>query len=143
MSVSVEPAFQSIMARLVTSVPNVTILDGEDENQIEVYDGGFIKPYLIVNMSNPIRTSAGRGIGDSRNDTTLVSLVIGCVASTATKARELRDQVNSTLVDFEPTDSGRLTLDGGLQVTLPSTTILPKRYQAGAMFQFRHNMQFS
>lgn len=132
-------AFDSIFS-VLNAETDFTTLDVEDDEQVEKV-AGVVKPYVILNMGSPVRSGTDRGIVGSARDVHKLWLSVTCVSEKMSVSRKLKDRVIGLLVDFEPTDSGRLTLDGGLQYPIAKTSVLPKRYADVAVFTFAHNLQ--
>ena len=138
-SLATEDAFQDILERL-REIDGVDVVETENDDEVKLV-GDTIQPYIIVMFGGPVRAARGRGIGPSANDVNVLWVNTYCVSGNPSISRQIKDAVVGKLVDFYPTDSGRLTVDGGQQFDWASTTTLPKRYVSVATFTFRHNLQ--
>lgn len=139
MSLDYENAYQDIIGKL-KELTGVTVLEVEDDNQVK-RSGTEVLPYVVVNLGGPMRSATDRGICGSARDTNQFWLVLTCVSTNVGIARKLKNDVISKLVDYEPTDAGPITLDGGFRQNIASTSTMPKRYAEVVMMGFRHNLK--
>lgn len=139
MSLNTEPAYQDILSKLKT-LTGVTLLEVEDDDQVK-RKGSEVVPYVIFSLGGPVRSSRDRGIAESARDTNQMWANLTCVSTNNAVARKLKNDVVTLLTDYVPSDSGRMTLEGGLQYPIASTTTMPKRYAHYLTMAFAHNMQ--
>lgn len=136
MSLDYSEAIADIKAQLET-IPNIDIISTHgDVTMIN----GVVKPYIVATFGGPVRANNDRGIVGSRHDTSIVWMVLECVSNDETVARDLKFDALGLLVDFTPTNGGRITLDGGGPRTISKTTTVPLRFVETAMLSFRHNL---
>lgn len=138
MSLDFRPAVADIKAAL-SAIPNIDIIDTHD-NATTI--GGVVKPYIVMTVGGPIRAARDRGLVGSKHDTNLIWVMLECVSNNIDVARGLKADAIEALVDFIPTDSGRLSLDGGSGYTLAQTSAVPLRFVENARLSCAHNLQW-
>lgn len=136
MSLDFRPAIADIKSAL-SGIPNIDIIDTHDDVTMI---GGVVKPYIILTFGGPVRAARDRGIVGSARDTNVMWVMLECVSNDRNVARDLKVKAMSALVDLEPSDSGRLTLDGGNSYTFAKTTSVPLRFVENLRFSFHHNL---
>lgn len=128
----------SIKTQIQTKVTNARIIDTHGEPPRA---NGIIQPYIVLTFGAPTRRESDAGIVESKRDTYNLWFHAECVALAVAPARSLRGQVMDALVDFEPTNSGRITTWGGFSDTLASTDSVPMRFTETGRFRFSYNLQ--
>lgn len=138
MTFDISGAVASVKAQITAEVVNARIVDTHDEAPRA---NGIIQPYIVLNFSMPSRRTSDAGIVESKRDTYNVWFHASCVALDVDASRNLCGQVMDALVDFEPTNSSRITTQGSFSDTLASTDSVPKRFTEVARFRFSYNMR--
>lgn len=114
-----EISYASFVAQLKTLYPNRVILeegtiDSEDD-AIENYSTGEVKPFMVTWSKTPAKTGKGRSFAGTRLDQREGGMDVIIVARSGSDARTVANDVYNKITGFKPTGSGEVTdADRGL-----------------------------
>lgn len=133
---------EQIIARVKT-IPNVDVWEDEvpDENMITMI-GDQVKPYITISFGGTAEAPRRmNGIAGAAKDTDETSIVIQCVASKKSTARELHSMVRTNLLGFVPTACGEIR--NALYGAHGAVTHLinPSRYASTQSFRYYVNAE--
>lgn len=129
---------QSIKDQITAEVVNARIIDTHDDAPRA---NGIIQPYIVLSFSQPTPRYSDSGIVEAKRNTYNMWFHAEAVALDINAARKLQGQLTDALVDFEPTNSSRITTNGGFSDTLASTDSVPLRFTEVGRFRFSYNMK--
>lgn len=103
----------SIEAFLATEYPGTPIIpdgmpDMDDDDRIQKFQSGKIKPFIILWFSTIRRSNSGRSFSGYKLDSHYASVDIVVVASDPTVGRKLMNEVSDRLVGFQTVGGGKL-----------------------------------
>lgn len=112
-SINPQSAQDSLAKKLREEYPHIPVIeDGllDDDNEtIQHYEDGSVKPFIVIWFHTPRRTSRGRSFSTTRLDQRKASADIVVVGRSGTEARRVMNDVIDTVIGFKPKDSGAIT----------------------------------
>lgn len=111
-NISPQDSQDSLTSQIRARYPHVPVIeDGllDDENDIiERYPDGSVKPFIVLWFQTPRRTQRGRSFATARLDQRVASADIVVVARSGTEARRLMNSIIDWVIDVKLEGSGRI-----------------------------------
>lgn len=106
-------SYDSFVAELRRLYPNRPLLEegtiDSDDNTIQTYSNGMVKPFMVTWSKNPTKTASGRSFAGTRLDQRKGGMDVVVVAKSGAEARLVANDVFDKIIGFKPTGSGRVT----------------------------------
>ncbi|MFA5387649.1 MAG: hypothetical protein WC322_04685 [Candidatus Paceibacterota bacterium] len=132
------PALADIKARAVSAVPTVPIVQTHAEG-FKVVDG-IPQSYVVMTFGGPVKYGRDKGIvGGNKNPNTMW-VSIQAVAALPTIAERIKQDLINSLEDYVPSNSSRMSPDGGFATDTSDDSSKPTRFVSYVRFSFVHNM---
>lgn len=134
------PWQDAVMDRLRTLGAHIDVLDGgyNEGEEPDRLENGMIAPYILVWFGGSVSAGPGHeGICGVRQSSRTGFLILECVGTTMTHARQLGDECRDALVGFRPDGEGELSEEGAPAVRNPigTTTGVDVRYSYPLSFR--------
>jgi hypothetical protein len=137
-----QAAGQLDIVNQVKTVTGLNVYEGpyvSDGAVPEKADNGIFIPYALVDFGTSYQ-GAERGILGTRYNTLLTNVTVHVVAPDDRISRDFQDDVRVKLIDFIPTDSSPLTVQGGFNFA--DTDMGYTRYVYSTTFRYQTNMSY-
>lgn len=136
----------NIHARLKTLADGRAHRGLPDDEAVERFPDGSVKPYMVVQFGRPIPAAGERGMGvGERGQPYIMAFTVGCFAAVSESAEELAAAVGNLLIDFLPNgiNADPIKGAGGYSYTRPIQQNRPSKFEEGCYFTTVINLSTS
>ena len=125
---------EQILDWLLEIIPRVHETSVLDDDEVERYEDGSVKPYIVVTFQTPFASASGRSIaGGEQAQPHVMPFMVFAFAGDPKTARRLSAKIRVLLVGKRPSDTaGDIKVEGGGQYDRADNDSRPSRYGSGS-----------